>query len=350
MLKKSLALLGFAASLLFAGEMQVGAYYPYWLQYSQFTPEDVRYEFLTDIYYGYYVPSEDGSSLANADESDEPNFEKLAKLSKEKKVNLVLCIGGAGNEESMKAVASSDDAMSAFVSTVKEFSSKYNLSGVELDWTPAEDGDYAALGKMVSALAGEGVSVAVSVTGTTEAAALYPADAMKKASAVMVMLTDQMSEENEEVVPNSNFTYAQEVLKAYAAAGISSSKIVPVVPMYGKSFYKASGLGTKHEGVGSGNEGAYSYKDLMAAFDAPDYKVTFDEATQSEVAVSASETIVFNGIPSMKSISTFVKENGFGGVAVYDISGDHKEPVVSLLVTIGQVLRPDVQYKTKKKK
>jgi GH18 family chitinase len=52
----------------------------------------------------------------------------------------------------------------------------------------------------------------------------------------------------------------------------------------------------------------------------------------------------------MKAMATFVKENGFGGVAMYDISGDHKEPIVSLLVTVGQILRPDIDYQPKKKK
>ena len=53
----------FLATVLLAAEFQVGAYYPNWLQYSQFTPADVRYGFLTDVHYGYFVPSEDGSSL-----------------------------------------------------------------------------------------------------------------------------------------------------------------------------------------------------------------------------------------------------------------------------------------------
>ena len=73
MLNKIYAILLFSATILLAAEFRVDAYYPNWLQYSQFTPTDVRYSFLTDIHYGYFVPSEDGSSLANADESDEPS-------------------------------------------------------------------------------------------------------------------------------------------------------------------------------------------------------------------------------------------------------------------------------------
>jgi len=58
--------------------------------------------------------------------------------------------------------------------------------------------------------------------------------------------------------------------------------------------------------------------------------------------------VVFNGIPSMQAMAKTVKDNGYGGIAAFDLSGDHKEPVVSLLVSIGQVLRPEVNYKRKK--
>lgn len=350
MLKKFIATLGFSAAVLFAADFQVGGYFPNWLQYSQFTPEDVRYDFLTDIHYGYFIPSEDGSSVSNTDENDNATFDKLVSLSKEKKVNLHVVVGGSGNEETMKAIATNEETLAAFVQSVKSFAEEKGLASVEVDWIPAEEEDYAAHGALLSALADAGVPVSASVVGSVETAKLYAAEALSKASKVMVMLTDQMSAEESSVKPNSDFAFAQEVLKAYADAGVPSGNLVPVVPLYGKTFLKATGLGSSHEGTGSGNEGYLTYKELMTVFEAPDYKVTFDEATQSEVAVSVSEAIVFNGIPSMKSLATFVKENGFGGMAVYDIAGDHKEPIVSLLVTIGQVLRPDVKYNAKKKR
>ena len=126
--------------------------------------------------------------------------------------------------------------------------------------------------------------------------------------------------------------------------------MVPVVTLYGKAFAGASGLGSSHQGIGSGNEGFLAYKELMSKFETPDYKVSFDESSASEVAVSNSETIVFSGIPSMKVMSNMVKDNDWAGIAVYDLSQDHNEPLVSLMVTIGLVLRPDVNYTPKKKK
>ena len=88
----------------------------------------------------------------------------------------------------------------------------------------------------------------------------------------------------------------------------------------------------------------------MKKFEAPDYKVSFDEASKSEIATSEIESIVFMGIPSVKALAETVKSEGYAGVAAYDLSEDHTEPIVSLMVTIGLELRPDVNYKAKKKK
>ena len=55
------------------------------------------------------------------------------------------------------------------------------------------------------------------------------------------------------------------------------------------------------------------------------------------------------GIRSVKALAETVKSEGYAGVAAYDLSEDHTEPIVSLMVTIGLELRPDVDYKAKKK-
>ena len=54
-----------------AAPFKVVGFYPYWSQYSQFFPKDVRYQFVTHIHYASLAPAEDGS-LAFADENDAP--------------------------------------------------------------------------------------------------------------------------------------------------------------------------------------------------------------------------------------------------------------------------------------
>ena len=177
----------------------------------------------------------------------------------------------------------------------------------------------------------------------------YKAEALNRAAYVDVFMADLMNESESSLVPNQSANSVQETLDAVAAAGVNKDLLAPVVFLYGKSFAGAKGLGTAHQGVGSGNEGYLPYAELMNRFDTPDYTVTFDEASKSEVAVSESESIVFMGIPSVKAVAQHVKSEGMAGVAVYDLSQDHYEPIVSLLVTVGLELRPGVNYKSAKK-
>lgn len=340
-----IALLSVAA---FAAPFKVVGYYPYWAQYSQFYPKDVRYNTVTHIHYTSLMPSEDGS-IAFADENDAPNLEGLAKFSEENGVTLVASIGGYETEGALKAIADDEAVLSKFCENAMEWVNKYKLGGLEIDWQNFTSDDAGSLSKMVDALKAK-------LTGKTISAMAYAANAdaygesLSALDYVTVSIGDQMDESAESVKPNLAKQDVENAVKAFTGKGVAADKIVPVVLMYGKTFAGAKGLGTAHQGIGSGNEGYIAYKELMGKFDTPDYKVTFDEASSTEVAVSETETIVFAGIPSMKAVSTMVKDSGLAGIAVYDLSQDHHEPIVSLMVTIGLVLRPEVDYSPKKKK
>ena len=338
-----------AAVVAQAAADKVVGFYPYWSQYSQFYPKDIRYNTVTDIHYVGLAAGEDGS-VAFADENDAENFKTLVQMSKENNVKLVVSVGGMENEANLKAIASSEELLPTFVSNMGSWLSENGGDGVELDWQnlTAEDAeDYA---KMVNALV-DGLSGATVTAVVYPAAGMeaYNAEALNRLSYVDVFMADQMTEESSEVVPNQSATSVDEALGKVKEAGVNSDLLVPVIFLYGKSFTGAKGLGTSHQGTGSGNEGYLSYAELMGKFDSPEYTVTFDEDSKSEVAVSDAETIVFMGIPSVKAVAEQVKSEGMGGVAVYDLSQDHHEPIVSLLVTIGLQLRPEVNYKPKKK-
>lgn len=350
MLNRIFIVLICAASVLFAANGRVAAYFPYWLQYAQFSPQDIRYDFLTEVRYANLVPEED-ASLLFADEGDISNFELLSQLSAQNKVELVVSIGGYGTEEVMHSIANSEELRSVFITNLQKFIAQYQVKVIEVDWLPGTNDAFTAFHTLLKAMVGAGIQTSAVLLSTESAVASYDIDILSKLSSVSVFFTNQVSvEESEIVIPNADLVKAKSVLSAYVNAGIAPEKIFPVVPFYGKSFYKASGLGSSFEGAGSGNEGVLTYVELMKVLDGSDYQVTFDENTWSEIAISKMETIVFNGIPSMKVFADYVKKSGFGGIAVYDISGDHSQPIVSLLVTIGKVLRPEVNYLSKKGK
>ncbi|MCL2100316.1 MAG: glycoside hydrolase family 18 protein [Fibromonadales bacterium] len=331
------------AVALFA-QNKVVAYFPHWAQYSQFKPSDVRYNFVTEVRYGYLTPS--GSELLFADESDKNNFLELVKLAKDAKVKITVSVGGMGLEATMKEISSSD-----LIAAAKSFQSEYGIDAFELDGGVIDAEDLQKLLRLATDVANSDISVSVAIPGVESLAGAIGSADLSKIENFSLWFTDDASANDPQVKPNSNTVNNIKVLAAFANAGVPKNKLMPILPFYGKTFYKAKGLGSSHEGAGSGNEGSLPYKEILDKFrDTVSYKVSFDEPSKSEVAVSETETIVFNGIPSVKAMADAVKENGYGGIAAFDISGDHKEPIVSLLVTIGQVIRPEVDYKTKRRR
>jgi len=341
-MKKFLILSLFFATLAFAANPKVVGYFPSWAQYSGFTSADVRYSFLSDVRYCCVVPS--GSELLFTEESDKANFAELVRLSKANKVRIFVSIGGMGNESSIADVSAQN-----LTRAVKSFAKEYKVNGFEIDGGEINANGVRNVASLASALADAGILVSVAIPGEASLSNAISIDVARKLDAISLWFTDQMGTKERAVKPNSNTTQNIKVLAAFASAGIPKEKLFAIVPFYGKSFDGASSLGSSFSGTGSGNDGVLQYKDLMDKFsNANAYKVSLDNASQSEIAVNAREIIVFNGIPSMQAMAGAIKDNGYGGIAVFDISGDHKEPTVSLLVTIGQILRPEVNYKKKK--
>jgi len=332
----------FLVALVCAQKGRVIGYFPNWAQYSQFTPSDIRYNLLTEVRYGYVAPA--GSELAFVADEDKAIFLDLVKRAKNARVKIMVSVGGLGSEAAMSEAYSNT---ANFVKAALAFKKEYGVDGFELDGGAIDASGAKNLVKLANLLAGEGITVSIAVPG--EESLAYALGDVGKLDAVSLWFTDESSANGSSVKPNSDNDFNARVLYAFASAGVSKDKLVAIVPFYGKTFYKAKGLGSSHEGAGSGSDGVLQYKNILEKLSKKDnYKVSFDGSSKSEVAISSEETIVFNGIPSMQAIAKEVKSSGYGGIAAFDLSGDHKEPIVSLLVSIGQILRPEVDYKKKK--
>lgn len=344
---KSLLVLALLATPLLASPKVVG-YYPYWGQYAQYTPDMVKYNYYTDIVYGYFVPAEDGS-IALADEGDAANFASMLTKAKENNVSVSVSIGGPGEAEAMQTIAADESLRGIFATNVAKLINDKGLAGIEISWeypSAEEKDNFSALISAVDeAIGDKSLSVSVLYKGVAD----YDIEALKKADFINVIALDMSTADADQVQPNCNSVEAIASLKTWTGAGLDASKILLTIPFYGRSYMAAKKLGDAHEGFGSGNEGMVNWVDMMTKFDGSEYTVSFDEASKSEIAVSEIEIISFNGIPSVKYMSEEIKNGGYAGIQFADIAGDHKEAIVSLTVTAVKILRPEVELKTKKK-
>ncbi|NLB64268.1 MAG: glycoside hydrolase family 18 protein [Fibrobacter sp.] len=340
-------IISLSLSLSFASPKILG-YFPYWAQYSQFTAESIRYPLVTHIHYNYVQPEESGEVVL-VDASDEDNLKTLADSCTANNVKLVLSLGGMEAQSALAENSEDEEKATAFAENIHEFVNDYKAHGVEVYWDIEDEEDAQLLSNLLAALVSklkpESKIVSLALFANADVYAHLEAELLNQLDYITVIAISDMDDSQETLRPNSSGTKIASLAQKLIDQGVQSSKIIPVVPFYGYSFANATGLGSEFDGYGSGNEGYLTYNELMDRFNGTDYKVTYDEVTQSEIAVSSWESIVFNGIPSVKAVAENAKNKSLGGVGAYDLSNDARHPIVSLLVTIGKVLRPEVDYK-----
>jgi chitinase len=331
------------ATAALAGSKVLG-YFPFWAQYAQFSPEKVRYSMYSDIVYGYMIPGADGA-LVLADMSDEANYQALIQKAKANSTNIWISIGGPGNAEAIAGIAGNESAINAMAKSAATIAQEIGATGVELSWEFPQEEQKEALTSMVnalqSALSGK-AKLAVSVHSLRFDA--YDVAALQAADFVNVLALDMSTTDASSVQANCDVSKAKKALRYYEDAGVAKSKLILTVPFYGRSYLSGKSIGSSHEGVGSGNEGIISWNDIIAKFESGDYTAAYDDDSQSELAISSTEVIVFNGIKSIKALAQLVESQGYAGIQIADVASDHREPSVSLTVTVGKVLRPQVEY------
>jgi chitinase len=121
----------------------------------------------------------------------------------------------------------------------------------------------------------------------------------------------------------SKFTAAKAV-SDYMAQGIFANKIVLGVPLYGRSFTNAEGLGQSYSGVGQGSfeQGIWSYSDLPR----PGSQVFFDDKAVATWSYNPEtrELVTYDDARSAKAKANYISEMRLGGAFFWEAAGDKK--------------------------
>lgn len=328
-------------------------YYPNWGQYSGYKAENIRYEMYTHIMYSFYKTNPNGD-LFNADPTDQENFEKMVKLCKKHGVNLIVSIGGADQSEGFAELSKTAAKRKYFIDNMIKMVKEFDVDGFDIDWeypvTPLNPGttrDDKEGHRLLFKEMREAFDAHLAATGKKiEFSAALPAtdwwarhitdESLNQLDHLMLMTYDYMGTWEKSVRPNSGLTDPINTFKYYEDRGIPKEKMIMGFAFYGKSFNGGTGLGSEFDGKGSGGDGIQIWSKLLKQLKTTKYDVSFDEATQSEIAIGNGEIIVFDGIPSTKAKAKWMRERPeYPGVMFWDMLSDFGVPAKhSLLVTL----------------
>ena len=137
--------------------------------------------------------------------------------------------------------------------------------------------------------------------------------------------------------PASTPVNTRDVVSDYIASGVTQSKIILGMPLFGQSFASTDGLGKPYSGVGTGNweAGIYDFKALPLA----GAQETTDIDTGSSHCYDATtrEFVSYDNVPVAKLKAGFIQQMKLGGAVWWESSAD-KLGSESLIQTVAEIL------------
>lgn len=275
----------------------------------------------------------------------------MKQLYKIKKANrnlkVMLSIGGWTWSTNFPAAASTEQTRSTFAKTSVAIMKNWGFDGIDIDWEyPANAQESSNMILLLQRVRQELDSYAakfapghhfeLSIAAPAGAAnydLLKLAEIGKVVDHVNLMAYDfsgswdansghQANLYPSSSNPSSTPFSTKKAVDAYLAGGVSPSKLILGMPIYGRSFVGTDGPGKPYSGVGQGSweAGIWDYKALPQAGSTVTYN---DEAGASYSYNPSTRTLISYDTPDMirKKVS-YAKGLGLGGSMFWEASAD----------------------------
>ena len=244
---------------------------------------------LTDIIYFSAEPRADGT----LDDSrlSESTWQGLQSMKSKYGTRLHLTIGGWERSERFASMVSKTKARTVFIQNLIDFAMKQNLDGVDFDWefpeNETEFKNYIEFLTEVKAAFSER-NLLVSVALSADNASSMDLSQFAVVDHIHVMSYDRGA-------LHSTYNMAIEDLNTFTINGIAKQKLFLGVPFYGRTTTEPFT--------------ASSYQEIMARY--------HPSADQEQV-----DGIFFNGITTIQYKTCFVRDNGYGGIMIWELGQD----------------------------
>ncbi|ESZ89698.1 glycoside hydrolase family 18 protein [Sclerotinia borealis F-4128] len=351
------------------GGYQNTAYYVNWAIYDRkYEPQNLPASQLTRVLYSFANLRTDGSvylsdTWADLDRrypTDSWNdignnvygcIKQLYILKKHnRQMKTLLSIGGWTWSSNFPAAASTDTTRARFAATAVQFVQDLGFDGIDIDWEyPANDVEarnFVLLLQAVrsaldaySARYAQGYHFLITVAcpaGPKVYNILHLADMDAYVDSWNLMAYDyagswdNIAGHQANLYPSvynapSTPYSTQRAITDYIAKGISASKIIMGLPLYGREFGNTAGFGLPYSGIGAGqwDKGVWDYNQLPKAgateHFSSDVVGAYSYDSIRQVLVS------YDNVESTQTKAKYIIDHGLGGAMFWEASADRKD-------------------------
>jgi chitinase len=322
----------------------VTAYHPTWW-YGALTPSMIDFNSLTHI---IIFPAQDASSSApyfnSAGIDDGKDFPQILSLAHAKGVKVIISVVGGYGQTNMPVVAADAAKCQAFVDAACAYVKSKGADGIELDWEFPRAGDKVGWNRLISLFRQQldtwtprGIlmtSMYYSVGGADDGP--YQVGPMVAAFDQINPMTYTMwmgggggpyhaGFDTPVNLPTQFSGYVGYSLSnprkggplSYIDAGYPASKVGIAISFEGTRFGGVSTLGPQYSNWAFVSSVT---KSLSSGYpNIPTSGRSWDPVAQANYCVSGSNVYSFQDTNSVKAIASWAKQQGFGGIMIYDL-------------------------------
>jgi hypothetical protein len=235
------------------------------------------------------------------------NVAKLQGIKRATRCRIHICVGGGGQSQGFPLLADDVELRTKFIATLQDMCRRYGFDGVDYDWEhPKNAKELEAYADLLSetkqSFSRDGLLVSVAQAGWQD---------IGKSGYQAVDRVHLMSYDHE--YPQATLEKAQQDVQRLLDWGCPPHKIVLGVPFYGRN--KQGRARTYRELTGA--------RDLASAGDAMD-------------------GYALNGKATIRSKVRFARTKNLGGVMIWEVGQDTRDPTTSLLAAIEEELDASV--------